>query len=255
MLLPGAFQQLNDAQASDADKNAMARRNVKRTPHNQQALIQSMQDQASAGVVTGLDQWMAYVSAHSADSPEHAENRQDHMNELREAERHLKGGATKVDLAESEIGGTGKTADLTLQGGAQVEVKTVREPIRTASDLTSQLAAGLAKFASAPSGHYEVSIYGSIDESLFGAGKSKAGKRPSTTVADPGALTITTNQKHPETDNVIHSKVLNLVDELVRYLGRNPAGASRVSKVNIIMENAGSYFAEKLPTGWRGGRL
>lgn len=254
-LLPGAFQQLLDAQASDADKGVMAARNIKVTPADQQLLIKFMQQMASEGVVAGLDQWMAYVSAHSADSQEHAENRQDHINELWEAARRIVQGARHVDLSESEIAGTAQTADLKI-GNTQVEVKTVREPIRGANDLKGQLAAGLAKFAAAPPGKYEVSIYASIDEGLFGAGKTKGGKAPANIVADPQALTITTSRLRPGTNEVIKREVMSLIDELVAYLNTKPVGAAQVSKVHIILENAGSYQAEKLvDDSWRGGPL
>lgn len=43
---------------------------------------------------------------------------------------------------------------------------------------------------------------------------------------------------------------------LVAYLNRAPAGVEKVGKVNVLMENAGSYQAEKLPEGrWQGGPL
>ena len=251
--LPAAFQQLIDAQASGADVAVMKSRNVKIAPADQQQLIRFMQQMAGEGVVTGLDQWMAYVSAHGGDSQEHAESRQDHMNELWEAARQIVAGARHVDLSESEIAGTAQTADLKI-GDTQIEVKTVREPIRSAADLTGQLSAGLTKFAGAPDGKYEVSIYGSIDEALFGAGQAKGGKAPSKTVADPKALNITTSRMRADTGAVVKTEVKSLIDELVAYLNGAPAGAAKVGKVSIIMENAGSYQATKGPDGrWVGG--
>jgi hypothetical protein len=73
-------------------------------------------------------------------------------------------------------------------------------------------------------------------------------------VADPSALTITTNRMRADTGAVVKKEVKNLVDELVGYLNGKPAGADKVGKVNIIMENAGSYQAERGADGtWTGG--
>ena len=87
-----------------------------------------------------------------------------------------------------------------------------------------------------------------------GANQFRRGWECDRDVADPDALTITTNRLRPNTGEVIKKEVKSLVDELVAYLNGAPAGADKVGKVTIIMENAGSYQAEKGADGrWAGG--
>jgi hypothetical protein len=254
-LLPGAFTAIRNAQASDGDLAVLAQRNVHVSGADQQMLLDFMKALSDDGSLTGLDSWLASVSAQGADS------RQDHMNELWEAARQFFfHGVRNIDLSEQGIPGTNQTADLTA-GNLQVEVKTVRAPISRATDLDHQLTSGLAKFANVPPGrHYEVSLYVSFNVQLLSPAGMVNGVVSRT--VNPATLTQTKTISPPPDKKTGLQNPQIVQDEydyptaLVYSLNHsNWPGADKVTRVNVIMENSRSYYAVRTDDGWIGGLM
>jgi hypothetical protein len=125
--------------------------------------------------------------------------------------------------------------------------------------LDGQLAAGLSKFYNVSetdlSKRYEVTVYASFDASLLGVGITNG---VVTRKLDPDNLNQTKTIVRPGTDPNI-SLEYNYPRKIAETLNNKTKiwdGADRVSKVNIIMENASSYYAERNASGeWIEGLL
>jgi len=227
--------------------NVIAARNSALTEQDLKAILETTNTHADNQEVLGFREWVAYT-AHLD-----AAQKQDHLNELREALRQYAKGLRGIDLRETPIAGSAQTADLTI-GNTQIEVKTIREPIGRKNDLNGQLTTGLAKFngAATAGNFYELVIYASISAELI-QGTDKVSKGITTNVnANPNTLVITTTKSR-----IVNSalQILNTFDDDLKvYLkdrleNGNIPGAAEVAKVTVIMENARTMEADKQGNG------
>lgn len=170
----------------------------------------------------------------------------DFVNELREIERRADAlpDGQKVDVAEQVIPNTDQTADLGLPGGAQVEIKTVREPIELPTDLSGQLGAGFGKFANANGG--EVVVYASYREDVQTVVEGQAEKRRSwdrpngvrkTEIYVGGAL------KKTLTDTTVERY-------LADWLAAPGGGRDKATKLELRMQNGKAFTATRGGGGW-----
>ena len=248
-LLPGAFEAMMQAQLTAEDLDVLRARNVQVGGPEQQLLLRFMQKMQTRGIVFGFDEWVAYTST------QHAEERQDHINELWEAARRIVfEGARGVNMAEAAISGSAQTADLTIRG-TQVEIKTIRAPIVRTADLYGQLQAALAKFNGATAGHYEVTLFASIDARLLNGGIARTTKGiTTTTTADPTVPGFTTVISSGGVER--KRTQISIIQEMVYTLNAGTyAGTNDVRRVVVVMENAVSFECVKTDGVWAGGLL
>lgn len=242
ILLQPAFMNIRTAQQSDSDLGVLRNRNVQISGADQQMLLDFMLVFSATGNLKGLDSWIATVSA------QESESRQDHMNELWEvARQYFFHGVDKFDISEKMIPGTVQTADITAEN-LQVEVKTVRDPISKDTELQHQIAAGLSKFAGVPhdsTKKYEVSVYASFRKDLLEEDGLQVNPKIKIKV-NPNTLIQTKIISTPEGKKIIED--CNYPTQLTDFLNMN---SSIVTRVNIIMENSRSYYAEQIsPQNW-----
>jgi hypothetical protein len=134
---------------------------------------------AAEARIVGFDEWLMgklilLVKANGASSPEQQQQQGDTINELREtfAQLAATAGTTTTDVRETAIPGTnGPTADITLSDSGnragQVEVKTVRAPIKAGRDLIGQLGPACSKFQNATHADNTAVVYASYDTTVF----------------------------------------------------------------------------------------
>jgi hypothetical protein len=193
--------------------------------------VDKMSKGGGAPGVSNFDEWLfGNQSKMLAD----VENRWDHINELREAEKQPALGGD-VDLSETALPGSPSTTDL-KQGDTQTEVKTVREPIDNESALTGQIRAALEKFASVsakpPGARYRAVVYASYDAKLL-AGRQRKG---ATEKLDPATGKVTrTFPKAPQP--VVTDFFAKLLDTLNGSAAPWPDLAKHADELTIRMEN------------------
>jgi len=238
--LPIEIGEIKTALATDDVERG--NRNSRMTAHNQQNLIDNVLLRATGGTITGFEEWVAEVATKN-----NALQRQDQINELREAIRQLGLGAASVDVSEKSVPGAsgGQTADLTMIG-KQVEVKTVQRPIREAGDLSLQIRAGVGKFAGATSDQNEVTVFASYGTDFINGYEVDKGKNIyQITTVDPTNKTVSVRIEDRTTSPVVTKNTINkgtIGEQIIKSpLGQAVSGKDKVLYINIVLENGQSF--------------
>lgn len=203
--------------------------------------------------IRGFGQWAAskVVSARKliTGNAEAAHQILDYMNELREINLRIPelGVGEKIDISEKDIPSPGKqTADLTLDHGRQIEVKTVRDPIvLESSPVLKQLSEAVNKFHQANMGHgpYEAVIfcaYGDPISETVGKGQAK-GTRTRNVNHASGEFFQDFNPDPGSTRPMSHEVRGNLDNEVLHWLNNSKVpGTESTDYVRIRIENSTS---------------
>ncbi len=147
---------------------------------------------ASDPRVRDIDAVLAEINGITADTTDAAHQRADLLNELVEARHQLAALADNdtLILGEHRTGTGRREADLRTGSGQMTEVKSVRAPVRSSADLSSQISEGLKKFDSSPDGDYRVVVYGIFDAELRSAQGLPGGGDSRNRVDDAGNLRV-----------------------------------------------------------------
>ena len=234
-----------------SDDAERSKRKISMTASQQQELIDNVAQEAG---ITGFNGWVAEVATKN-----NSEQRQDQINELREAIRQYLESRVPVDVSEKFVPGTvgGHTADLTMTG-KQVEVKTVRAPINKAGELSQQIRAGVSKFDSAQFEENEVTVFASYDSKFINGIEVVKSQKPKNIVqitrVDPSNNTVSVKiEDHTDPNSVTVQNTKNrgtIGSELIKNpLKQKIPGKDKVRYINIMLENGQSFRLKRTNSG------